>query len=471
MNKQTKAPTISAEIFVIPLEGARYIVYAPLRRTAFVANSGVVNFLADLKEGVLRQALDPDGSLVEFLRRVEILDAGEEPLPVVVPNGLPEPTTVTLFLTTSCNLCCTYCYASAGDVPHKSMPLEVALRGIDFVAANAARKNEPFFEVLYHGGGEPTVHWRVLVASSEYACRKAAELNLESRCAVASNGVLTDAQIDWMITNLHSVNLSFDGLPEAHDRHRLTADGRASSARVIHTIRRFDEAGFPYGLRVTVTRDQIAALPDSIDFICDHFSTEQIQVEPAYRLGRWSKAPSAETEEFISSYRQARIRARRHGREIGYSAARLGILTNHFCGVSRDSFALSPDGRVSSCYEVFSEDQPLANVFFYGSPGENGAYTFDPAALTRLRSLGVENRAFCRGCFARWTCAGDCYHKALTVHGGRGFQGSDRCHITRQLTTDQILEKIAGAGGWFWHDGPLHGQDCRPAGKTGKGSH
>ena len=49
--------------------------------------------------------------------------------------------------------------------------------------------------------------------------------------------------------------MSFDGLPEVQDRHRLTIAGQGSSNRVMHTIRRFDEAGFRYGLRVTVTAD------------------------------------------------------------------------------------------------------------------------------------------------------------------------------------------------------------------------
>ncbi|MBX3278399.1 MAG: radical SAM protein [Acidobacteria bacterium] len=443
-----------AELFTIPLEDDRYLVYAPLHRAAFVANGRVVNLLADIKEGCFDPAEDPDGSLVELLRRIEILDAPPAQPPVTGFDGDPEPTSVTLFLTTACNLRCTYCYASAGDTPTKHMPLEVARRGIDFVAGNAAKKGLQGFEVLYHGGGEPAVNWRVLVDSFDYARGKAAALGIDVRGASASNGVLGDAQIDWIIANLHSVNISFDGLPSAHDKHRLTVLGQGSSHLVMHTIRRFDEAGFPYGLRVTVTRDQIAHLPDSIEFICANFRVESIQVEPAYQLGRWASAPSAETDEFIAAYREAQARAHARDRAISYSAARVGLLTNHFCGVSQDTFALSPDGNVSSCYEVFSEDNSWAKFFFYGAPEpESGKYRFNLPVLNKLRGLSVEHREFCRGCFARWSCAGDCFHKALTINGEGEFQGSDRCHITRELTKDQILEKIALSGGLFWHEG------------------
>lgn len=454
--EQASLPRLSAEIVSIPLDGGRYIVYAPLRRAAFVTNTSVVNFLADLQMGILDDSFDQDGALVEFLRRMEMLDAGDETLPVTNFSGDPEPTSVTLFLTTACNLRCTYCYAAAGDTPTKNMPLDVAVRGIDFVANNAVKKNVSEFEVLYHGGGEPTVNWRTLTESFNYARRKGAELKLEVRAASASNGVLSDVQIDWIIANLHSVNISYDGLPATHDKHRLTVLGQGSSHLVMHTIHRFDEAQFPYGLRVTVTRDQIASLPGSVEFICANFKVKSIQVEPAYQLGRWTEAPSAETEEFIAAYREAQHRAHAHGREISYSAARLGLLTNHFCGITQDSFALSPDGNVSSCYEVFAEDNPLAKVFFYGKPEkETGKYRFNLPVLNNLRKLGVQHREFCQGCYAKWTCAGDCYHKALTVSGSDEFQGSDRCHITRELTKDQILEKIAASGGLFWHEGQV----------------
>ncbi len=466
MSVNASTPVISAELFTIPLEQNRHIVYAPLRRAAFVANASVVNFLADLKAGCYDQSADPDGSLAEFLRRLEILDAGPEQLPITEFSGDPEPTTVTLFLTTACNLRCTYCYASAGDTPTKYMPLEVAKRGIDFVAGNAAKRQAPYFEIAYHGGGEPSVNWRVMTESLDYAKQRAAALGLEVRAGSATNGVMNDAQIDWVIANLNSVNVSFDGLPSAHDRHRLTVLGQGSSHLVMHTIRRFDEANFPYGLRVTVTHDQIANLPDSIEFICANFRVEQIQVEPAYQLGRWTTAPTAETEDFIAAYREAQQRAHRYGREISYSAARLGALTNHFCGVSQDSFALSPDGNVSACYETFSEDNPWAKVFFYGAPEkEAGKYRFNLPVLNNLRGLAVQHREFCQGCFAKWTCAGDCYHKALTISGDEEFQGSDRCHITRELTKDQILEKIATAGGLFWHEGQLADENVSAKGK------
>lgn len=447
-------PVLSAEVFVIPLDADRYIVYAPLRRAAFVANAGMVNFINLIKDGRVTPGTGAD--LLEFLRRLQIVDGGEEPLPVTTFAGVPQPTSLTLFLTTTCNLRCTYCYASAGDTPAKSMSLATAQRGIDFVAGNAARLLRESFEINYHGGGEPSGNWRVMTESLEYARATALALNLAPpRASAASNGVLKEDQIDWMIANMDGgVSVSFDGLPSAHDRHRLTVLGQGSSARVMHTLRRFDEAGYPYGIRITVTADQIPHLAESVEYVCAHFGTHRIQVEPAYQLGRWRDAASAETSEFISAYRRAQERAEQYGRQIFFSAARLETLSNHFCGITQDTFALSPDGNVSACYEVFSEDSRWSKMFFYGRPADGqSAYDFDLPVLDHLRGQAVQHRAFCQGCFAKWTCAGDCYHKALDVSGTE-FAGTDRCHITRELTKDQILASIAAAGGVFWHAQP-----------------
>jgi uncharacterized protein len=217
----------------------------------------------------------------------------------------------------------------------------------------------------------------------------------------------------------------------------------------MHAMRRFEAAGFPYGVRMTVTRDQIPRVPESVAFVCEHFSPDALQVEPAYQLGRWSDQPSAETEEFIAAYREAQRIAAGHGREISYSAARLDVLTNHFCGITQDSFCLTPDGNVSACYEAFSESNPWARVFHYGEPQGEG-YRFDLDVLSHLRGQSVEHRAHCAGCFAKWHCAGDCAYKARQASNGGLFRGDDRCAITRALSLDQILERIARSGGVVW---------------------
>jgi len=451
-------PVLSSEIFTIPLEDNRYLIYAPLRKAAFIANVKAVNLLASIQAGKYKtssQQNNESNDFLDFFRSLELLDASPESQPEQIYSGEPVPTSITLFLTTDCNLRCTYCYASAGDTPKKSMALAIACRGINYVVNNAVQENVTSVQIAYHGGGEPTVNWQVLAESLEYAKTLAVEHNITIEPNLATNGVMSDRRIDWIIDNISSVSLSFDGLPELHDQSRITVKGEGSSQHVIHTMQRFDDAGFPYGVRMTVTEEQISKIPESVEYICSHYAPLSIQVEPVYQLGRWSDMPSAETDLFIENYRQAKIIAREFDMDISFSAARVGLLTNHFCGVSQDSFALSADGNVSACYEVFSEDDEAAEVFFYGKPAETSqGYEYNLKILDNLRNQRVEKRDFCKSCFAKWSCGGDCYNKAISTSFSGEFEGSQRCHIIRELSKDQILDNIAESGGLFWHELP-----------------
>jgi len=264
-------PVLTAEIFAIPLGDGRYIIYAPLRRVAWIGGTRLVRFLASLQNGTYDPQLDPDGSATLLLRRYGIVDGPVEQPPRVTANCDSQATEVTLLLTTACNLRCTYCYASAGDTKVESMSLETAKSGVDFVVRNALRRATGRFAVSYHGGGEPTRNWDVMTSSRAYAAELARRHTLHCDSSVCTNGMLSDAQIAWIASNLSGATVSFDGLPQVHDRQRLTITGQGSSAHVIRTLRRFDAANFHYTLRITVMAESICRLPDSVDFVFSNF--------------------------------------------------------------------------------------------------------------------------------------------------------------------------------------------------------
>jgi len=452
---------VTAEVYVLGLGKGEYLVYAPLRRTAFLAGTRLVRTLRAIQSHALTPAMDPAGEHLAFFRELGIVDGSPEraPMPDAYPD--PEPTELTLLLTTACNLRCSYCYASTGETRAEQMSLETARSGIDYVSRNALRRGAGTFSISYHGGGEPTRNFAVLGGSLAYAHEVARRGGLECRSSICTNGVLPDDQIDWIVSHVSGATVSFDGLPEVHDRHRLKISGEGSSGEVMRTLRRFDQASYSFGVRITTVAGDIARLPDSVEFILSSFHPRAILVEPVYLLGRGSRQESAETAEFIAAFRAAQAVARAHGHRLRFSAVRPEVLTSHFCQATQGNFCLAPSGRVTSCYEVFSEDRPYAEKFFYGAAGAApGEYVFDRAVLAGLRAQAVENREFCRDCFCRWTCAGDCYHKCLAFHGGEEpLGGSGRCNVIRELTKDELLGNIAAAGGLVWRGQEVNGCD------------
>jgi len=419
---------MTPELFVLPVSESEYLVYAPLHRTAAIADTAAVHWLREEQAG-----------------------ASQEKAPRGSPTGTPRPTSVTLLLTNACNLRCRYCYASAGEAPPAFMQLETARRAIDFVAGNAVAAGAKSFEVNYHGAGEPTAHWRVLEESHLYARGVAQSRGLRLRASLTTNGVLTPGKRAWITSHLSSATVSFDGLPEVQDANRPFPSGRGSSSIVLATLRAFDHAGFRYSIRMTVTAEAAPRLPQSIAYLCRRFRPRAIQVEPLYRMGRGRDAVDAETAVFIEAFRAARRTSEKAAKLLRFSGARLGTVTSRFCGVANDNFCVSPSGNISACHEVADEHQPWADRFFYGRPAAGPAgFDFDEQIYTALRAHTVDRLEYCAGCFAKWSCAGDCYHKALHWDP-ENFAGAGRCEIIRVLTKDQILEKIEAQGGVSWN--------------------
>lgn len=366
------------------------------------------------------------------------------------------PVQVTLFPTNNCNLRCSYCYAFGGEgggngEPLCRMDLRVAQRAIDIIARNAKERADAGesvrnFLVSIHGNGEPFCAFDLIQQIVWYGQDVAEELGIPAVFNAATNGVLTEEQLDFVIANFHSVNISFDGLPRFQDQNRPMAGGRGSFDRVDHTMRRLTEAGVDFGIRTTVTAAMVDAMPEIVTFVADNYpGIEQLHFEPVWECGRCLTSsdtmPSAEA--FTARYLESLEVAREKGLRLVFSGARQDMLVDTFCKVSSGSFTVTPTGDVTACYEVSYKSDPRSERFFFGHfDHEADDFVFDQAKLDELSRLNVHNIRFCDNCFCRWHCAGDCAAKVLDGIELEEHRGSMRCKISRALTLNQIQRKL-----------------------------
>lgn len=438
------------ELFVIP-DGDGFLIYSPLALGVASVNAAGGAAVERVRRGEERLAdLDPDflQSLMDANVVVPRRDAPRRP--TRAERGGFDPSGLTLFLTTKCTLACTYCYASANDRP-SMMSWDTAKAAIDWMVRHASARGRDRIDLMFHGGGEVTVAFELMKRAVAYARVEGAARGIAVGTSAGLNGVMTGPVLEWVMANVDNATVSFDGLPEIHNAQRPLVTGRDSFDIIAAALRRMDEAGYQYGLRVTVTRAGLPRMAESVAFICREFKTPHIQLEPVAGSGRAREndLTTPDPHEFVTQFRRARTVARRHGRELKYSGARFGTVTNAFCQVSDDLLAVTPEGWLSSCYEVGQTDDPRAGTFLYGRlNAERGDLDLDMTKVIRLRTLTVEHKKPCDTCYCRWSCGGECSAKLALAGDAWDTSGNPRCTINRALTLDQMKEYLERGGGY-----------------------
>jgi len=461
---------VSKELYVIPMEG-KYILYRPLQRLAFVGNRAMADLAMDLvcdqaSAGAMDAPSQPDGvsarserSVAEeaetFLEAIGFLEP--DPPPPPPPNPLYQPTTAVLLLTSRCNLRCTYCYASGGEGPIEDLPAELAQVVIDEVCRNAQELGMSHFDLSFHGGGEPLQAWAPMQEATAYARSK----DLACRVSMVSNGICTMRQREWLLHNLDSLSISFDGQQETQDGHRPFASGQGSFKAVMRTIEALDKAQFSYGIRMTATAPWRSRLAEDVRFICEETGCPAMQVEPAFnrRRGQHQGPSREESEEFVEAFMEAFEIAEQAGRHLTYSGARPWLLTQTFCTAPRGALIVNPAGELVSCYEITDGNHPLAELSTVGRI-LNGRAIVDEQAQHALLSCLEDRRTACRGCFSYWNCAGDCYTRGIAAAEGNPQGSIPRCHMNREITARLLLWYIMRSDG-VWRGRRVGAQEAQ----------
>ncbi len=349
---------LTTDVFCLDhLDGT--IAYVPLKGLVMMVNRAAADLLARLQEGSLGEPNAENLEVLSILVDLGVVNGIQDELHED-GNGQFLPTETTLFLTRACSLRCVYCYASGGERPDV-MPWPVAKAAVDCVVENAAALGRSCVGVSFHGGGEPTMAWDLLTGVADYARENAARRSLQCRCALATNGVLTAEQADWIVEHVDDVNISVDGLQEAHDGQRPLRDGRGSFAVVWRTIEALSARGRPFGLRMTATARNVRQVPEAVRFFSERARPGIIHIEPVFQCGRCvvENVAGPTAEEFLAAFREAREIAGRWGIRLYYSGARYPEVTTAFCQAAGKNFTVTTEGRVTACYEVTDAGDPL----------------------------------------------------------------------------------------------------------------
>lgn len=355
-----------------------------------------------------------DAGEPELIRLADALATtaeGEEPLDLV-PEIAPQ--SVSLNVSSACNLACTYCFADRGSFAGaqvRPMHGDTARAAVDrlFAVADPAQPVTVGFM-----GGEPFVNRALIHDVVAYAEARAAKLGLDVRFSVTTNAtLLRPDDIELLRARPFAVTVSIDGAASVHDAQRPLRNGGSSFAAVLEGIAPLLEqpGRARVAARATVSRDYL----DLAAAFCAVKGAGFPEV--GFAPLRASPAGGALRDADWSLYLAALMALARS--ELAGAIAGAPITLTNFavamkqihhgasapypCGAGGGYFSVSTEGRWYACHRAIGADEYEL--------GDNAGLHRDKRRRF-LQARHVHAQTDCRACWARYLCSGGCHQEA-----------------------------------------------------------
>ncbi len=324
----------------------------------------------------------------------------------------------------TCNLNCSYCFASQGKYHGERalMSFEVGKRALDFLIENSGTRHN--LEVDFFGG-EPLMNWDVVKELVAYARVQEKIHNKNFRFTLTTNGVLVDDEvIDFCNKEMSNVVLSLDGRPEVHDRLRVDYMGRGSYDLIVPKFQEFvkKRGGKNYYMRGTFTHNNVDFTND-IFHMADLGFTE-LSMEPV--VCSPDDASALTEEDLPILFDQYEILAKEM---IKRKKAGNGFTFYHYmldlthgpciykrisgCGSGTEYMAVTPTGELYPCHQFVGDTKYLLGNIWDGVTNKE--------IQDEFKLCNAYARPECNDCWAKLYCSGGCaansYHASGKITG------------------------------------------------------
>ena len=346
----------------------------------------------------------------------------------------------------TCNLNCSYCFASQGKYQgdRALMSFEVGKQAFDFLIANSgSRKN---LEVDFFGG-EPMMNFEVVKELVAYARSIEKEHNKNFRFTFTTNGVLLDEEVmDFLNKEMVNVVLSLDGRKEVNDHFRKNYVGEGSYDIIVPKFQRLVEkrGGKGYYVRGTFTHNNVDFTNDLFhmaDLGFTELSMEPVVCPPddPYALTEEDLPKLFEQYEILA---KEMIKRNKEGRGFTFYHYMLDLehgpciykrITG--CGSGTEYMAVTPWGELFPCHQfVGNPDYSLGNIW-------DGVT--NTSAQDEFRSCNAYARPECKDCWAKLYCSGGCAANAYNATGSINGIYKYGCELFKKRIECAVMIKVA----------------------------
>ena len=346
----------------------------------------------------------------------------------------------------TCNLNCSYCFASQGKYQgdRALMSFEVGKQAFDFLIANSGSRRN--LEVDFFGG-EPLMNWEVVKRLVAYAREQEKLHDKNFRFTLTTNGMLLSDEVDdFLNREMSNVVLSLDGRKEIHDHLRKDYAGHGSYDAIVPKFKRLVEkrGGQNYYMRGTFTHNNVDFTND-IFHMADLGFTE-LSMEPVVCA---PTDPYALTEEDLPElFRQYELLAEEM---IRRKKAGNGFVFYHYmldlkngpciykritgCGSGTEYMAVTPWGELFPCHQFVGDPKySLGNIW-------DGVTNL--AVQEEFRHCNAYARPECRDCWAKLYCSGGCAANAYHATGKISGVYEYGCELFKKRIECAVMMQVA----------------------------
>ena len=348
----------------------------------------------------------------------------------------------------TCNLNCSYCFASQGKYQGERalMSFEVGKRAFDFLIENSGTRRN--LEVDFFGG-EPLMNWDVVKKLVEYARSIEKQHNKNFRFTFTTNGMLLDDEvIDFLNKEMHNVVLSLDGRKEVNDHFRKNYAGEGSYDTIVPKFQRLVEkrGGKDYYMRGTFTHNNVDFTNDIFhmaDLGFTELSMEPVVCPPGdpYALTAEDLPKLFEQYEILA---KEMIHRKKEGKGFTFYHYMLDLKNGPCiykritgCGSGTEYMAVTPWGELFPCHQFVGDPKYSLGNIWEGIK--------NTAAQDEFRACNAYAKAECKDCWAKLYCSGGCpanaYHATGKINGVYEYG----CELFKKRIECAVMIQVAEA--------------------------
>lgn len=408
------------ESFKIDGADGKTLLYVPMAGTAFFLSGEEV---ADLQKAA--SGLPTTDEAIEAWRMLQ--DGNEDVLECASPENISE---MTILLNQKCNFSCSYCYSARGR-SNAELSKEQLQQALSFFVS---KKRGPALRIVFSGGGDPMLSFTKIKEAVETAENLAQNEKVAVSFGLVTNGsTLEEEHVSFLKKHDVDMVLSFDIIKEVHNQQRSNYD------MVAATLRRMAAAGLTFGLRCTITQQNVERMEEMVKTLhADFPEVRSAAFEAVLSNSLFKDDAALDTfyQQFVSYFFKARDEGAKWGVEIGNTVVNsVGTCKRRAC---IGKLVVTPEGKLTACSRISMPKENYFNLFHYGQISADGVM-IDHQKYQLLMDDNVDSHSECADCIARWHCGGGC----LLARNTLGKRMTSYCNFMRKMVIE-TLKTLAG---------------------------